>query len=163
MSLGLVCQRRACRSRQYTQLLTAHKLGYWECHWEHGLLTPDCPGGTDTQLPVTPSRELWALTAHWALKKSPTQQCECKKAPVMAKVTTSITTVTTSHTISREQPSERVHDPHFGLNCELRLWDLQMRLLPYHSLWCEDSAVLCCTWPDLFFPPTDLFSFLLSV
>lgn len=128
---------------------------------------------------LTPCRELWALPAHWALKKirnqksskkkkitellknSPTQQCERKKPPATGK----------SHHLNchcdhvtqyfQRTASEHVHNPHLGLNCELRLWDLQMRLLPYQLLWCEDSALLCCTWLDLFFPPSDLFRFLL--
>lgn len=33
-----------------------------------------------------------------------------------------------------------------------RLWDLQMWLCPYRWLRRDDSAVLRCTWPDLFFP-----------
>lgn len=79
--LSLACPRGEHQSRQHTRLLAARKCGSWECNGEHGLLTPNCPHGTDTQLHQWRAQEsfsLWALCSHWALNKSAPATHECK-------------------------------------------------------------------------------------
>lgn len=159
MCLGLVCQRRARRSGKSTLLLTAHKLGYWSAmgsmgwDWHHPESSGHC---LLTGL-------LKKLKIKKAEKKSLSSSKTLQHNNVRVMVKSHYLNCHCDHVTQYFQrtASEHVHNPHIALNCELRLWDLQMRLLPYQSLWCEDSALLCCTWPDLFFPPTDLFRFLL--